>query len=1129
MSAPDIEQDGERKRFEGFSMPMNANRLSMPPLPTSAVQAKKKHGRSHSRNLSLSLPPLGPLPLNGQQSPGPSPLSPSPLSASPSVTPTTPGFPGKRSSHHRRLSSVSTRHESAEIMGVPHTERPTELDPSKDSVRRRALLALEGKPDSYREVEIPQLLDDNDPRPFEFPTKPSFPPGPGLGSAGSFKRDSFKLLAPTGSNKDTLGTLAPISPPSDKRSKRPNLRPLSLTPESLTAPVFAINTDTPPATSEARSPPLRLKALSLAAIATLRVSPKAAAEQSFRPPSPSTATTDESFSFQSKFFQSFRSSQSFRSDDDATDAHHPGNSFRAAKESLLSAPVSDSASPEALEIEADSEEAREEMEYVRYVHPASAPSDTNYSRARPELSVSTGARPAPSKRSSISYKSSDDAVEHRLSTASSTSSHSSISSSGNWFNQSGSSMRDDDSTLNTPASSIASFPTSSWSRRSTGVSLSASEQHFLFKSHSTLLARIQDLEKALSVRQRDSLAFYDRPISVLSTTSSYSDDELAQLRAERDELKSDVAGWRTRVADLEKQLSTLASRVELERREAWVARSRVGLLDAEKTSLERLLNEARSKADEMQEMLSSVERGKEDLSKRVEDLVLETKTLEMEKISQSEENAELRRRIEELEKENEELKAKMASPSKAFAFGSLQQGFTFEAPSEDSSELSTPYEADEPSLDDLLSGGFDDESSEVFGQHLSNKAFGVPYELELSDEENELAGYEDDEEDDLQDDMTSSSYGSPIAESRLGEMSEGWTFPRFAAPQPSRLTDFSFASPSRTPEPEEEHFMDSPDYSLTSSFDAFKSSLRSTPEDAFVFATPAGVGSTPALGTVLEEEEEEEEDNYAEDEDEDYEQDDCSDEDPTWDGQDEDVFGDVGGIKIMLTPADAEEPVSLGFEQTSQEPQDLPVSPIEEDIVQPAAKSYRKPAPIYESEDQATPTEQPRFQTPPKPRPISFSRLPRAVKSSASSPTVPREHSSSPKPISPTRIPQKVGSPTFYKTPRVENGSSRSNTNAPLGLSLASHISSAATSQTSPTSIKSSPTTSASRSPFSFMSFWSSPTPISPSMHPTRYVLKEVQLEKLRRQLEHTPRPMLLMHNMECKTCCECSGPVVSL
>lgn len=70
----------------------------------------------------------------------------------------------KRNSHHKRRSSVSTRHESAELMGISIPDLPPSASDDnvnfgeKDSIRRRALLALEGKPDvAYNKVEIPDF------------------------------------------------------------------------------------------------------------------------------------------------------------------------------------------------------------------------------------------------------------------------------------------------------------------------------------------------------------------------------------------------------------------------------------------------------------------------------------------------------------------------------------------------------------------------------------------------------------------------------------------------------------------------------------------------------------------------------------------------------------------------------------------------------------------------------------------------------------------------------------------------------------------------------------------------------------------------------------------------------------
>ncbi len=122
--------------------------------------------------------------------------------------------------------------------------------------------------------------------------------------------------------------------------------------------------------------------------------------------------------------------------------------------------------------------------------------------------------------------------------------------------------------------------------------LSTSEHHFLYQAHTALVQRISDLERALSARPRS------RPLSYASDLSAQSEppsDELLQLitdlKAERDELKKDVDGWRSRVSDCEHQATLLMKRVETERREAWVARERLGLVEIEKGSMERTLCE----------------------------------------------------------------------------------------------------------------------------------------------------------------------------------------------------------------------------------------------------------------------------------------------------------------------------------------------------------------------------------------------------------------------------------------------------------------------------------------------------------------------------------------------------------
>ena len=150
-------------QFESFKLGGPTSTTTKPiPKPT------HRHVRSHSRNLSsVSLPPrsaeVSPVQSTFPGQPGaPANLSPVPSS--------------KRNSHHRRRSSVSTRHESADLMGVSVADLPLSVSDDninlgdKDSVRRRALRALEGKPDlnTFSKVEIPDISTPELPKKFEF-------------------------------------------------------------------------------------------------------------------------------------------------------------------------------------------------------------------------------------------------------------------------------------------------------------------------------------------------------------------------------------------------------------------------------------------------------------------------------------------------------------------------------------------------------------------------------------------------------------------------------------------------------------------------------------------------------------------------------------------------------------------------------------------------------------------------------------------------------------------------------------------------------------------------------------------------------------------------------------------------
>jgi hypothetical protein len=594
----------------------------------------------------------------------------------------------------------------------------------KDSIRRRALWALEGKPDlSYVKVEIPELsTPDTDKKIFDFPSKPSFPPGAGAGFSGGLnslgKRDSFKLLASSSSSKDQLHTLveeeeeeeemrkedvedissesldvpaSPVSPiiavtklsPVRPRPAHLNLRPLSLTPNNLVSNFHGLPTPT-----LTPSPRPALKSLSLT---------PSQAWRSFR----ETNVTEE-------------------------DAVTKINTNALKRQSLI-------------------------------LTPEPTPPSTGPTR-RPSLNIQCD---SPSlmfaeenklkRRSSISYKCSNTPPYRSL------------------------------SGLPTPDLT----PTTE--RRHSGPSavddfihsrpLSVSEQHFLFKSHNALLARITDLERALSHQPRS------RPVSYASDAEP-SDEMLqliADLKAERDELKRDVDGWRTRVSDLEKQVGVFAKRVEAERRDAWVARSRLGLLEVEKGALEKSLDEkttqaqdALGKCNQLQVECDSLEQ----LLQKLQTQMANRKEVEDEcsrlRVAHNEE----RQKREALEQQLEQADL-LATPiplavESTITTASTRKGF--------------------PSTDSQIT----DVDSEPFDASESNRPFGlglkvVPEEEEndyndnMSDDDNGLAGYEDEEDSDI-------SFQSPGGSS-LGSVHE---FPRSVS---HLLSDLSSSNSPSTSSP----------------------------------------------------------------------------------------------------------------------------------------------------------------------------------------------------------------------------------------------------------------------------------------------------------------------------------------
>lgn len=412
----------------------------------------------------------------------------------------------------------------------------------KDSIRRRALWALEGKSSvSFGQVEIPVLSAPDDDKPvFDFASKSGLPGGTSVPFGSTLmgsKRDSFKLLPPSGSSKDALHTLveeeeeeeeapAPCNDSQDLPPSPVSVEEAPSAPEPTPASDTVATTEPPD--GKPRSTNLTLRPLSLVAETLAATSP------------PTSAVSPTS---------------------------------KTPLRSLALSPTS-SAEETAKEIK---QSRRSSFNFLANRRPS-----LNIRTSSEDSTNSSGDENKPPRRSSISYK---------------TSGHFHMNSAGLPTPEMTPTFRR--LSLSEPGNPVEEEPFLGPRGQASCKPLSASEQHFLLKSHNALVARITDLERALSNRM--SMSSDSRPGSLISdaTSSEISSvpdepsDEMLRfirdLKAERDELKKDVDGWRTRVADLDRKQALLAQRVEAERWEAWAARSRVGVLEAEKAALEQRL------------------------------------------------------------------------------------------------------------------------------------------------------------------------------------------------------------------------------------------------------------------------------------------------------------------------------------------------------------------------------------------------------------------------------------------------------------------------------------------------------------------------------------------------------------
>jgi hypothetical protein len=247
------------------------------------------------------------------------------------------------------------------------------------------------------------------------------------------------------------------------------------------------------------------------------------------------------------------------------------------------------------------------------------------------------------------------------------------------------------------------------------------------------VARISELERALTFRTQS------RPVSLAASDVSSGTPEptgemlrlIADLKAERDELKCDIDGWRTRVADLEKQIGALALRVDSERREAWLARERVGLLEIEKRAAVRAVEETAAAVSNLQAELTTTKanfRAIQEDAERSKEVAHELERVRAQL-------AEERRRRDELEKALEDL--------------SLFNAATPIVPGRRVMSIDSLGSATEV---DSLDGHM------LLGPELKAVQEVDEDEESYSDRENNLMGYEDEEEGD---DSFASHDGSP--------------------------------------------------------------------------------------------------------------------------------------------------------------------------------------------------------------------------------------------------------------------------------------------------------------------------------------------------------------------------------
>lgn len=157
--------------------------------------------------------------------------------------------------------------------------------------------------------------------------------------------------------------------------------------------------------------------------------------------------------------------------------------------------------------------------------------------------------------------------------------------------------------------------------------MSPSRRTFIYQSHSALVSRVSELERLLA-SQSPSVA---TPAPITPANDEFL-ALIADLKAERDELKRGAQGWKTKISELEKQSSTLMRRVETERREAWVVREQLGVLqiekkgiEQEKDTLQQTVQQLNGQVDSLQSQLEQMRRERDEAQRELVDMREQTR------------------------------------------------------------------------------------------------------------------------------------------------------------------------------------------------------------------------------------------------------------------------------------------------------------------------------------------------------------------------------------------------------------------------------------------------------------------------------------------------------------------------